>query len=105
MERWVTAVAPELAMRRAVGARRWDIARFVLARAGMVGVAGAAGGLWCAIFVSGSLADAFPGLPAWSWRAALTIGAALLGATVVGALIPAWRVVATPPAAKLGELG
>ena len=34
MERWVTeAVAPELAMRRAVGARRWEVLRFVLARA------------------------------------------------------------------------
>jgi hypothetical protein len=105
MERWVTAVAPELAMRRAVGARRWDILRFVLARAGLVGVGGAAGGLWCAVFVSWSLADAFPGLPAWSWPAAFGIGAALLAATAAGALIPGWRVAVIPPAAKLGELG
>lgn len=104
MERWVTAVAPELAMRRAVGARRWDVLRFVLARAGLVGGAGAAGGLWLAIFVSGSLADAFPGLPAWSWPAAWAIGAALLAASVMGALIPGWSVVMAPPAARLGEL-
>lgn len=104
MERWVTAVAPELAMRRAVGARRWDVVRFVLARAWLVGLAGAAGGLWLAIFVSGSLADAFPGLPAWSWAAALTIGGALLAAAIVGAMIPGWRVIAEPPAGTLGEL-
>ena len=104
MERWVTAVAPELAMRRAVGARRWDVLRFVLARAGLVGAAGAAGGLWLAIFVSGSLTDAFSGLPAWSWPAAWAIGAALLGASVMGALIPGWSVVMAPPAARLGEL-
>lgn len=104
MERWVTAVAPELAMRRAVGARRWDVLRFVLARAGLVSAVGAAGGLWFAIFVSGALADAFPGLPAWSWPRALAIGGALLSASAVGALIPAWRVVAAPPAARLGEL-
>ena len=104
MERWVTAVAPELAMRRAVGARQWDILRFVLSRAWLVGAIGAAGGLWLAIFISGSLSDAFPGLPAWSWPAALGVGGALLTATVVGALIPGWHVVVVPPAAKLGEL-
>ena len=104
MERWVTAVAPELAIRRAVGARRWDVVRFILARAWLVGVIGAAGGFWLAIFVSGSLADAFPGLPAWSWAAAFAIGGALLAGTVVGAMVPGWRVVAVPPAAKLGAL-
>ena len=104
MERWVSAVAPELAMRRAVGARRWDVVRFILARAWLVGAIGAAGGLWLAIFVSGSLADAFPALPAWSWQAALVISAALLVATVAGAMVPGWRVVAVPPAVKLGEL-
>jgi len=104
MERWVTAVAPELALRRAVGARRWDVLRFVLARAGLVGAAGAAGGLWFAIFVSGSLEDAFPGLPAWSWPAALVIGGTLLAASAVGALIPGWRVVAAAPATNLGAL-
>jgi putative ABC transport system permease protein len=104
MERWVTAVAPELAMRRAVGARRWDIVRFILARAWLVCAIGAAGGLWLAILVSGALADAFPALPSWSWPAALAIGAALLVATAVGAMVPGWRVVAVPPAAKLGEL-
>jgi hypothetical protein len=104
MERWVTAVAPELALRRAVGARRWDVLRFVLIRAGQVGAVGAAGGLWLGIFVSGSLGDAFPGLPTWSWPAALAIGGALLAASGVGALIPGWRVVAAPPAAQLGAL-
>ncbi|HKR55757.1 MAG TPA: FtsX-like permease family protein [Gemmatimonadales bacterium] len=104
MERWVTAVAPELAIRRAVGARRWDVVRFILARAWLVCAVGAAGGAWLAIFVSGSLADAFPGLPAWSWAAALAIGGALPAATVVGAMVSGWRVVAVPPAAKLGEL-
>ena len=104
MERWVTAVAPELALRRAVGARRWDVLRFVLARAGVVGAGGAAGGLWLAILVSGALEDAFPGLPAWSWPAALAIAGTLLAASALGALIPGWRVVAAAPATRLGAL-
>lgn len=104
MERWVAAAAPELAVRRAVGARPRDILRFVLARALGVAWWGAGAGLVLSIFASGALGDAFPGLPAWSWPAALTLGAGLLTATVLGALVPGWKVIRVAPAAKLAEL-
>jgi putative ABC transport system permease protein len=104
MERWVAAVGPELAVRRAVGARRIHVLRFVLARAMGVAVVGAGAGLVLAILVSGALDDAFPGLPAGSWPATLTVGAALLAATTVGALVPGWTVIRAAPATKLAEL-
>ena len=104
MERWIAAVGPELAVRRAVGARRAHVVNFVLARALGVASAGAGAGLVLAIFVSGALEDAFPGLPAWSWPAALAIGGALVAATTVGALVPGWAVIRAAPAAKLAEL-
>jgi putative ABC transport system permease protein len=104
MERWVAAVGPELAVRRAVGARRIHVLLFVLARALGVAAVGAAAGFVISIFISGALEDAFPGLPAWSWPAVLAVGVALLGATAVGALVPGWSVIRAAPATKLAEL-
>lgn len=104
MERWVAAAAPELAVRRAVGARPRSILWFVLVRALGVAWWGACAGLVISIFVSGALGDAFPGLPAWSWPAAVALGSGLLVATVSGALVPGWEVIGVAPAAKLGEL-
>jgi predicted lysophospholipase L1 biosynthesis ABC-type transport system permease subunit len=104
MERWVAAVGPELAVRRAVGARRGHVIRFVLARAAGVAAAGAGAGLVLSLVVSGALDDAFPGLTAWSWPAAFAVGSALLGATAVGALVPGRTLIRAAPASKLAEL-
>lgn len=104
MARWVAAVGPELAVRRAVGARRGHVIRFVLARALGVAAAGAGAGLVLSLFVSGALEDAFPGLPTWSWPGAIAAGSALLAATAVGALVPGWTLIRAAPAVKLAEL-
>jgi putative ABC transport system permease protein len=104
MQLWVTAVLPELAVRRAVGARRRDVLRYVLARAIAVAVGGVALGLWLNEMGSGALAAAFAGLgspsPGVVGRCATLLVLAALG----GALLPAWHAARTPPAQSLAQL-
>jgi hypothetical protein len=89
MHLWVAALMPELAVRRAVGARRRDVLVYVLARAAVVGVAGVALG-----FVLNDLIPGASRLDVASARLALV----LLTATLVGAWIPAWRAARAQPA-------
>jgi hypothetical protein len=104
MQLWVTALLPELAVRRAVGARRRDVLRYVLGGAIAVALVGAGLGLWLNEMTSGMLAAAFAGLgvpsPALVARSAALLVLAALG----GALLPAWRAARTPPAPSLAQL-
>jgi len=96
---WVTSVLGELGLRRATGARRRQIMRYVLARAAAVAAWGAAFGAWVGLMVWDAVHALAETLPAWDpagvGRAALLLGAFALA----GALVPAWRAARTPPAA------
>jgi len=102
MHLWVLSLRYELGIRRAVGARRRAIFWFVLARAAGVATGGMAIGLWAGLVVWGALATVVVGLPAWDVRAALSVSPLLVGATLAGALVPAWRATQATPTTLLG---
>ena len=100
---WVTSLLRELGVRRALGARRRDVLRFVLSRAGIVALAGVAFGLWVGMMVWDALSAAVPRLPAWDPQAVVRYGILLVAATLAGAFLPAWRATRTTPARLLGQ--
>jgi MacB-like protein/FtsX-like permease family protein len=101
MRLWVVSLLYELALRRAVGARRRAIIGFVLSRAAGVAIGGVAIGLWAGLLVWGTLATVFAGLPPWDVHAALRIAPLLAAATLAGALLPAWRAARAAPTTRL----
>ena len=96
---WVTSLLGELGLRRASGARRRQIMRWVLARAAAVAAWGTAFGVWVGLMVWDAVHALAGSLPAWdpggvAWSALLLGGAAL-----AGTFVPAWRAAHTPPVA------
>ncbi len=104
MQLWVRAMAPELAVRRAVGARRRQIVSYVLVRAVMVALVGVVIGLWIGQLTSGGLASAIPGLPPRDLSLVLGPAIALVAAALAGALIPAVRAARAAPAPVVAGL-
>ncbi len=100
---WVQGALLELAVRRAVGARRRRVLGFVLARALGVGVSGVLFGLWLGIMVSGLLAEVLPGLPTRTLGVVFGPALGLVSAAIAGALVPAWRAVRAAPATLLSS--
>ena len=96
---WVAALMPELAMRRAVGARRRDVIIHVLSRAAIVAAAGVALGLVLNDLTSGPLAALVPGVPDIDVATDSRLALVLVTAALVGALLPAWRASRRNPAA------
>ena len=92
----------ELGARRAVGARRRDVMGYVLWRAVLVAISGAAFGSWLGLMVWDALGNVVAGLPPWDPAAVVRCGLLLGVAALAGALLPAWRAAHTPPAALLG---
>ncbi len=103
----------ELAILRAVGARRLDLVLLVLAQAAIIGVAGGVLGLllgragawllnWGAQVVLGDLPFT-PTVLLPPWLAAVSLGAAVV-ASLLGALWPAIRASRAPLARVLGEV-
>ena len=97
----------EMALLRAVGARRRQVRRAVLAEAVVVGVAGSVVGFLLGLGVAALLAG-FLGLPdsslailPGSVAIALAVGIIV---TLVSALIPAWRASRVPPLAALRDV-
>ncbi|HEY6156955.1 MAG TPA: FtsX-like permease family protein [Gemmatimonadales bacterium] len=103
MQLWVTSLLLELGVRRAVGARRTHILRFVLARAAGVALVGVAIGLWAGLVVWGTVASVAAGLPPWDPAAAVRFAPLLVGATLGGALLPAWRATHSTPTSLLAS--
>lgn len=101
---WVASLSHDLAVRRAVGARRTHIVRFILARAIGVAVAGVAIGLWCGISVWGALTPLIAGLPPWEPAMLLRYVVLLAVAALAGALLPAWHTARSAPAVLLGHV-
>jgi putative ABC transport system permease protein len=103
MNLWVRSLLGELGVRRALGARRRDLLRFVLVRAMGVGVAGVATGLWFGWPLWGELPRVAPGLDPWSASTVSRFGCVLLGAALAGALVPAWRAARMTPVALIAS--
>ena len=97
----------EMALLRAVGARRRQVRRAVLVEALVVGVAGSAFGmvlgLGVALLLSGflQLPDSSLAILPTSVASALAVGIVV---TLVSALIPAWRASRVPPLAALRDV-
>ncbi len=101
MHLWVHSLRGEIAVRRATGARRSQVLRFVLVRAMGVGVAGVVIGLWFGSAIWGIAPTLLPGLPPWDTRVVVRLAMFLIGSALAGALLPAWRASRTTPVALL----
>jgi putative ABC transport system permease protein len=104
MQSWVTALLPELAVRRAVGARRRHIFEYVLLRGIAVASCGVALGLWLGEITSDPLASLVAGLPLWDLALVPRPAVALVVAALAGAVIPARRAARADPAGVLATL-
>ncbi len=94
---------PELGVRIALGARRGDVARIVLGRAGVMTGVGLAVGVALAVGFSRVLETMLYGvkpLDAWSFAGA---GAAVVLAALAASVVPVWRAVRVDPMAALRE--
>ena len=102
MRRWVFALAPEIALRRAAGATRRRMALFVGLGAARVAIAGAAVGL---LFIGpalwGGVARIVPGASAWHPELVTRFAAVLILACFAAAAGPAWQVLMRAPARDL----
>ena len=104
MRRWVGAIAPDIALRRAAGATRGRMVLYLGSRIVAVGLAGAAVGL---IFFGptlwGAVAASVPAAPSWAQARLAWLGVLLLGAAIAGAAFPAWNVLRSAPARFLSD--
>jgi putative ABC transport system permease protein len=105
MRLWVRSLAPELGLRRAVGASRRHIVGLVLGRAGAVGLTGVMIGLALGPAVWSALGTIVQGLPAWEPGLVLRYAALLVATTTVAALVPALGASGTAPAGLLADPG
>ena len=103
MRLWVVSLAPELGLRRAVGAGAGRVMALVFGRAALVGVGGVAVGLVLGPAVWSALGTIVRGLPAWDTVVVARFAVLLVATTLVGAVVPAWRAVRTAPATLLAE--
>jgi putative ABC transport system permease protein len=103
MRLWVASLAPELGLRRAVGAGSRHVMALVLGRAALVGGGGVLIGLVLGPAVWGALGTVVAGLPAWDFGLLARVALLLVAATTLGALLPAWRAARAVPAALLAE--
>jgi hypothetical protein len=94
---WVQSLLGELGIRRAVGARRRDLVRFVVVRALGVGLAGVAIGLWFAPGIWSMLPAAMGARETWDTGVVARFAVLLVGSTLAGALLPAWRAATVNP--------
>ena len=102
MWRWVASLEGELALRRALGARRRAVLWFVGWRAGLVAVAG----VGVALVVLGTVvypvfAESLRGVPLWRPRTLGVSGLALGIVSLASALVPARRLTHVEPARHL----
>jgi len=95
---WVAALMPELAVRRAVGARRRDVLIHVLARAALVALVSVGFGFVLRDLTSTPLASLVPGMPGPDVAASMRLALVLVVAALTGAAIPAWRASRAQPA-------
>lgn len=101
MRLWLRALAPELGIRRALGARRSRLLLGVLGRAAGVGVAGVAVGLALGPSVWQAVGAMVGPMPTWDPGLVVRYGLVLTATTVVTAGWPAARLLRRPAGALL----
>jgi hypothetical protein len=100
--RWVASLQGELALRRAIGARRATVLWFVGWRAGLVALAGVGVALVVLVTVVHPVfAETLHGVPLWQPRTLGVSGIALAIVSLASALVPARRVARAAPARYL----
>ncbi len=100
---WVRSLAPELGLRRAVGARAARVVFLVVGRAALVGVAGGLIGAGLGPALWTALGTVVRGLPAWDGGLLVRTAGLLVGITTLGAVLPAWRATRVATATLLGD--
>jgi putative ABC transport system permease protein len=91
---WVRSLASELALRRALGARRAAIMRFVMGRAAGIGLGGSALGLFLFLVVlRQSLVSSLYGLRSWQPRVFLLVSGTLISVALIAAFLPTLRLI------------
>lgn len=103
MRMWLRGLSHELAVRRAVGATKGSIAKWVLVRAAGAGIGGTA--LGCFLYLSvmmPAVTELMNGVPVWDGRLAAGSAALLVVAMMAGAAVPLYRMLGEPVARGLG---
>lgn len=105
MHLWVRSLAAELGVRRAVGARRWQVLGFVLLRAMAVGAAGVAVALWFGPPVWGILPTFLTGAAPWAPSVIAKFAALLVSCVLLAGLPPARHAARAPIVQLIGSGG
>jgi putative ABC transport system permease protein len=105
MRLWVRSLYPELGLRRAVGARRPHLLRYVLLRASLTACAGVAIALWFGPALWDTLPEMIPGLVGWGFGLVGPLALILLGIALAGALVPAITASRETPTGLIGSIG
>jgi hypothetical protein len=92
MRLWVDSLVGEIAVRRSVGARRYQILRWVVWRALAVAGKGIIAGLWFGISIWSTLPAVVTGTLTWDPGLFLPYALLIVGAVLSGVVWPAWRV-------------
>ena len=103
MRRWIAGLLPEIALRRAVGARRVHILGRIGLRAVAVALGGGVVAAWLGPVAAEQVSRAVAHLPPWSVELLRGPALVLTVATLGGALVPAWRAVRATPAESGGR--
>ena len=105
MRLWVRSLYPELGLRRAVGARRPHLFRYILLRASLTAGAGVAIALWFGPALWETLPEMVPGLERWRLGLVGPLALILLGIALAGALVPAFAASRETPTGLIGSIG
>ena len=88
---WINGMLPELAVRRAVGARRRDVLLNILGRSATMIVAGLGLGVMLAYLSADPLSAIVPGVQGIDTRTVVEVALMVIAATGAAILVPAWR--------------
>jgi putative ABC transport system permease protein len=102
---WVGAMLPELAIRRAVGARRRDVLGHVAYRSAKVAIAGVLLGLLLAELTAGPISAIVPGIAAFDTAGVIQIALLTIAVMALGVSVPAWRACRLEPVEVLSKHG
>jgi putative ABC transport system permease protein len=105
MRLWVRSLRPELGLRRAVGARRGHLLLYILVRATLTALAGAAIAVWFGPALWDSLPEMIAGLPPWNFRLLAPLALLLVGIALAGAMLPALQASRDTPTGLIGSVG
>ena len=105
MRLWVRSLRPELGLRRAVGARRFHLFRYLLVRALLTALAGVVIAIWFGPSLWDSLPEMVAGLQPWSLDLVAPLACILVAIALAGALFPALGASRDTPTTLIGSAG